>query len=130
MAHKDIATDWFASIDASTLDKNASLMADNHQFFNPMTPGPANKEEHLGLLKMMTTGLQGKHILDLVLSEGDHIAVKGRWVGTHAGEFNGIPATGNTVEFTWVDIMQIENGKIAREHMEMNPMTIMMQING
>jgi ketosteroid isomerase-like protein len=130
MAHKDIAKDWFASIDANTLDKNASMLADNHQFFNPMTPAPANKEEHIGILKMMTSGLQGKHILDLVLTEGDHVAVKGRWVGTHAGDFNGIPATGKPVEFTWVDILQIENGKIAREHMEMNPMAIMMQISG
>jgi len=128
MAHKDIATDWFASIDANTFDKNEAMLADNHQFFNPMTP-PAGKEEHIGLLKMLTSGLHGKHILDLVLTEGDHIAVKGHWVGTHAGDFNGIPATGKPVEFTWVDILQIENGKIAREHMEMNPTAIMAQIS-
>lgn len=48
--------------------------------------------------------------------------------GTHTGEFNGIAATGNTVEFTFVDILHVVNGKVVKEHFELNPMTFMQQI--
>jgi len=130
MPQKDIAREWFANLDANNLEKNATLLADNHRFFNPMTPAPATKEEHLGMMHMMTGALQGKHILDVVVGEGDHVAVKGRFVGTHGGEFNGVPATGKPVEFSWIDIMKIEDGKITDEHLEMNPMAIMAQITG
>ena len=40
----------------------------------------------------------------------------------------GVPATGKPVEFYFVDLFQIVNGKVSREHMELNPMTIMQQI--
>jgi predicted ester cyclase len=44
------------------------------------------------------------------------------------GEFNGVPATGKPVEFYFVDLFNIVNGKVTNEHLEMNPMTIMQQI--
>jgi len=31
---------------------------------------------------------------------------------THTGEFQGIPATGNTIEITAIKIVRVENGKI------------------
>lgn len=48
-----------------------------------------------------------------ILAEGDMLA--GQWMvtGTHEREFEGIPPTGETVEFPASGVMQIDDGKIA-----------------
>ena len=128
MTTKDFVKTWFAAIDAQKFDELNNLMDNNHQFKNPMSPEPVGKEQHLGMIQMMTSALDGKHVLDTVLCDGDWVAIRGRWTGIHTGEFNGVPTTGNPVEFSWIDMMQISDGKLRQEFMEMNPMTIMEQI--
>jgi predicted ester cyclase len=128
MDTKELAQRWFAHIDAKDLAALKGLLDPRHSFKNPMTPAPVGGEEHLGMIRMMTSALEGEHILDRLVAEGGYVAVSGRWRGSHTGEFNGIPATGNQVEFTFVDVLHFENGKLTDEHMEMNPMAIMAQI--
>ena len=128
MTNKDIAKAWFAAIDKKDFAAVKKLMAADHQFHNPMTPGPVGPDQHIGMMQMMTGAFTGEHVLDLLVSEGNHVAVRGRWRGKHTGEFNGIPATNKPVEFSWIDIFEIKDGKVAREAFEMNPMAMMAQI--
>lgn len=128
MTNKDIARAYFGAIDKKDFAALRGLLAEGHEFHNPMMPKPATADEHIGMVQMMTGALTGEHVLDLLVDDGDHIAIRGRWKGKHTGDFNGIPATGMPVEFTWTDIMEIRNGKIAHEALEMNPMAIMSQI--
>jgi predicted ester cyclase len=128
MTNKTIATAWFAAIDNKDFAALRSLMAANHEFHNPMTPQPLGPAEHLGMIEQMTSAFTGRHELTLLVDDGSHIAVRGRWTGKHTGAFNGIAATGKPVDFTFIDIMEIKNSKVAREAFEMNPMTFMTQI--
>lgn len=128
MNTKDLAKRWFAHIDAKDFAALKGMLDPKHAFKNPMTPAPTDSEGHLGMIHMMTSALKGEHVLDRMVAEGDYVAVSGRWRGAHTGEFNGIPATGNKVEFTFVDVLHFENGKLTDEHMEMSPMAIMAQI--
>jgi predicted ester cyclase len=128
MTNKEIVTAWFSHIDKGNLDGLKNLLASNHSFRNPMTPAPLGKDEHLGMIQMMTGSLTGEHQLERIVSEGDWVAVVGKWSGKHTGEFNGIPATNKPIQFTFADVIQIENGKIAEELFEFNPMSIMAQI--
>ena len=128
MTNKEIVRKWFSHIDAGHFEELKKLMDASHSFKNPMTPSPVGADQHVGMVQMMTSAMKGAHHLELVLEEGDHVVVSGTWSGKHTGEFNGIPATGNTVEFPFIDIFHIQNGKVTDEHMEMNPMLIMQQI--
>ena len=128
MTNKDIVKTWFAAIDAKDFDGVKALMNPDHQFSNPMTPGPMGPDGHIGMIQMMTGAFAGAHNLVLTVSEGDHVAVRGRWKGTHTGDFNGVPASGKTVAFTFLDMFEIKGGKVSREAFEMNPMAIMAQI--
>lgn len=62
-----------------------------------------------------------KAVPDLVVSEQESIAERStvamRFVveGTHAGEFFGVPPTGNRVRWDAVDVYRLENGRIAEE---------------
>lgn len=128
MTNKDIAKSWFAAIDKKDFAALKKLLAPDHQFHNPMTPQPLGVDEHIGMIQQMTSAFSGEHKLTLLVADDSHVAVRGRWTGKHTGEFNGIPATGKPVDFTFTDILEIKNGKVSREAFEMNPMTFMSQI--
>lgn len=49
------------------------------------------------------------------LSEGDMVATRKVFRGTHRGPFAGIPATGKAVEIWVIDLVRVRNGQIA-EH--------------
>lgn len=128
MTNKELVKTWFEKLDAQDFSGIRNLMDDRHQFHNPMTPAPIGADEHIGMMQMMHNSFSGEHIINLMLEEGNHVAVSGTWKGTHSGEFQGIPATGNVVNFTFSDFFQVVDGKVLKEHMELNPLSINAQI--
>ncbi len=48
-----------------------------------------------------------------ILAEGDLVAARQVWRGTHDGEFAGVPATGRRVEFGSTAILEVRDGLIA-----------------
>jgi predicted ester cyclase len=63
-----------------------------------------------------------------MIEEGDKVAVRARFMGTHSGEFNGIPATGKSVELPFTIIYRMENGKIAEHWLEANSLVLLSQL--
>lgn len=53
--------------------------------------------------------------IDDLIAEGDKVVARTTMLGTHRGDFFGIPPTGRTVEMTGVHIMRIADGRIV-EH--------------
>jgi steroid delta-isomerase-like uncharacterized protein len=54
------------------------------------------------------------HIDDVVAAD-DRVAVRVTFDGTHAGEFQGIPATGRTIHYVSHEFYRLEGGVIAEE---------------
>ena len=54
------------------------------------------------------------HVEDLVAAE-DRVAVRVRFRGTHAGAFQGIPATGRAIHYVSHEFYRVENGLIVEE---------------
>ena len=130
MDNKEITRAWYAAIDAKQYDKLKSLTTEDHQFLNPMAAVPLSADEHLGMIRMMTTAFDGQHTIDTVFGEGNHVAVSGVWSGTHVGDFNGIPPTGNEVEFTFNEIITFSDGKIQKQQLEFDTATFSSQLSG
>ena len=128
MTNKEIAKAWFAAIDKKDYDTLKGLLHPDHKFDSPMTPAPIGVDEHIGMIQGMNASFTGAHTLILVLEDETHAVVRGRWTGKHTGDFNGMPATGKNVSFTFNDIFEIVDGKIRKEAFEMNLMSMMMQI--
>ena len=63
-----------------------------------------------------------------MLAEGDKVAYRLTVMGTHTGEFMGIPATGKRVTFTETHIDQIANGKIVRHDGDWNQLGMLQQL--
>jgi steroid delta-isomerase-like uncharacterized protein len=54
-----------------------------------------------------------KITINEMIAEGNKVAVRWTFTGTHRGEFQGIPATGQAVNWTGIDIYTVTDGKLA-----------------
>jgi steroid delta-isomerase-like uncharacterized protein len=64
---------------------------------------------------------------DLV-AEGDKVAIRNTWRGTHQGAFQGVPPTGKYVTFTGTDIFRVEGGKIAEQWADLDALGLLQQL--
>jgi steroid delta-isomerase-like uncharacterized protein len=61
-----------------------------------------------------TAALPDIHVsLHELIAEGDKVVARWTMTGTHRGVWDGIPATGNAVEWDATDIFTVADGKIA-----------------
>jgi predicted ester cyclase len=63
-----------------------------------------------------------------MIAEGDRVATKKTFTGTHKGEFNGIPPTGRRVTLTFVDILRLRDGKIVEHWLSMDQLSFLQQL--
>jgi len=62
------------------------------------------------------------------IAEGDKVATRFEWTGTHRGEFLGVPATGRAVRVWGVVIDRLEGGKIKDTRIIMDSLGLMLQL--
>ena len=63
-----------------------------------------------------------------LLAEGDKVAIRNTWSGTHQGAFQGLPPTGKHVMFTGTDIFLCMDGKIAEQWADLDALGLMRQL--
>lgn len=62
------------------------------------------------------------------ISEGDKVASRFEWTGTHRGEFLGVPATGRFVRVWGIVIDRLEQGRIKDTRIIMDTLGLMIQL--
>jgi len=89
-------------------------------------PGPSGFAARVGRTDGAFSDL--KSTPDMVLADGDKVAV--RWTITcrHTGPYRGFPATGRDVKFSGVNIFRIENGRIAEVWNHRDDLSVLQQI--
>jgi predicted ester cyclase len=65
---------------------------------------------------------------DLQVAEGDHVANRFRYWGTHRGEFMGIPPTGREVVFEGITIDEIREGRVVGISGSIDPGPVIAQL--
>ena len=63
-----------------------------------------------------------------LIAEGDKVAVRQTWRGTHTGDFLGIPPTGKQVIFTSTEFYRVAGGKLAEEWVELDMLGLLQQL--
>lgn len=63
-----------------------------------------------------------------MVAEGDKVAIRNTWRGTHQGAFQGLPPTGKHVAFTGTDIFRFVGGKIAEQWADLDALGLMQQL--
>jgi steroid delta-isomerase-like uncharacterized protein len=65
-----------------------------------------------------------------IVAHGNSVIVEYDWVGTHKEEYFGIPATNREVKVPFVEIFELENGKIILVKTYANMILLHQQITG
>jgi len=63
-----------------------------------------------------------------LIAEGDKVAVRQTWRGTHTGNFLGIPPTGKQVVFTSTEFYRVAGGKLAEEWVGRDMLGLLQQL--
>jgi predicted ester cyclase len=88
--------------------------------------GPASIEATLGALR---AGFPDIHYtVEDVLAEGDRVAIRWRWEGTHRGAFREFAATNKRVADTGIAVYQLRDGMIVRAWIQTDRLAFLQQI--
>ncbi len=66
--------------------------------------------------------------IDEMIAEGDRVATKKTFTGTHTADLGDIPATGKRVTLQYVDIMRVRDGRIVEHWLSMDQLSFLQQL--
>lgn len=111
------------------LDLVDEHLADDWVGHNSAVPepiGPDGLKEFASTLRTAFADLE--NTVEDVIAEGDMVAIRTRFTGTHEGEFMGIEPTGTEVEIQEFTIARLEDGKVVETRSQPDVMGMMLQL--
>lgn len=89
------------------------VCAPDYKMYFPSNAEPIGLEEHKQVWQSFTDAFPDlEHTIHQLIAEGDVVSTRETMRGTHKGEFEGIPPTGNTVVFGAVCLWRFADGKL------------------
>ncbi len=128
--NKDVVRKFLEELDRGNIENVMELFAPNSLWYTPSnSPTPMSKEKTYEFLKMIYEAFpKWQHKIEEIIAVGDKVITRAIDYTTHEGEFQGIPATGNKVEFGVIVIYSIDKGKIVEMREEGDMLGFMMQL--
>ncbi|MEO3974973.1 ester cyclase [Streptomyces sp. CAU 1734] len=121
----------YQNLASRDLDACAALMTEDFIANLPGAPGPLHGREiwKLGAQAMIDGFPDLRITVEDMFGDGDQVAVRVRFRGTHQGIFQGVAATHRPVGFRSIEIYRIEDGRIAEEWVAPDMISLMGQIS-
>lgn len=117
----------FEIVSAHDLASFEAFIAPNYvNYAFPDARGPEGMRQMLGMFFMGFPDMRVE--VEDIVAEGDKVATRGYFTGTHNGDFMGIPATGKPIRVTYSDIWRIEDGKGVENWVQMDMLGLMQQL--
>jgi steroid delta-isomerase-like uncharacterized protein len=116
-------------INQNRMDRADDLVVEDFVELDPL-PGQRQGREGLKeVLGMMRSAFPDIHwALEEMVAEGDTVASRFTWTGTHRGEFLGVPATGRSVVIKGMVMDQLADGKMSKSRILMDSLGMMQQL--
>ena len=107
------------------------LLSPNYIEHEELPPGVPAGREGLKQTILMTRAAfpDFSATIEDIVAEGDKVAQRITWTGTHKGDFMGIPATGKSVSIQVLDIIRVVDGHIVEHWGLMDSMGLMQQLD-
>ena len=96
----------------------------NHDF--PDAAGPQGFKHMIATFRAAFPDLVFK--VEEVIGEGDRLASRGTWRGTHRGTFMGLPATGRQVTVPFIDVWRVSDDKFVENWVQMDMLGLVRQL--
>lgn len=105
------------------------ILAANFVDHSAIPPFAPNRNGVLELFRTLRAAFADLHAkIEDQIADGEKVATRKTFHGTHAGEFFGVAPTGRIVEFGVIDILRLENGKFVEHWCEVDFAGLMRQI--
>ena len=86
----------------------------DYKMYLPSNAKPIGLEEHKVLWQSFIDGFPDlEHTIHASIAEGDYVSTRETLRGSHKGEFQGMPPTGKTIEFSAICLWRFVDGKLA-----------------
>ena len=128
--NKAVLRRWIEAYNERDLETEAAVLAPDYVAHVPAAPGPL---EGLEAWRQFS-GSFAEAFPDIrlavedIFSEGDMVAARVDFRGTHRGEFQGIPPTSKEVAFTSIEVNRLRNGKVEEHWVELDLLGLMQQL--
>ena len=119
----------FDLMDQRKLDAIRDMLAPNFVAVVGGNP-PMDFDAWMGMSEMFFAAFpDGKHVIEEAIDIGtDRVVVRAYFEGTHKNTFMGVPATGNRVRATFMNLDRFQGGKLAEHRVEADFMGLMQQL--
>ena len=120
---------FYAALDANDFDALDQLAASTCHLWMPGVPDPISMGDlKAGVPAYYESFPDYNHTIDDLIATGEYVAVRSTARGTHEAEFEGIPATGNTIEYGQIVIFRLIDGLIVEAWIQEDNLTMMSQL--
>ncbi|HEX4921194.1 MAG TPA: nitroreductase/quinone reductase family protein, partial [Candidatus Bathyarchaeia archaeon] len=107
------------------------LLTPTYVLHFPGSPPIAGIEQAKQLMVAYTSAFPDLQLTtEDVVAEGDKVAIRNTWRGTHQVAFQGLPPTGKHVTFSGSDFFRCVGGKIAEQWADLDALGLMQQLGG
>ena len=110
----------------SVLDE---ILADDVEFSLPTEGALSGKEAVRGYVSYLRGAFSNLNFaIENEVADENKVAIRWHLTGTHSGEFNGVPASGNAIDDYGIDFIDFWGGKIKAIHVIANQLGLMNHI--
>jgi steroid delta-isomerase-like uncharacterized protein len=127
--NKELIRGFLRQLDNGNWEIMQEIYADDCKFYSPSDTAPSSKNiQFAAVHEMLAAFPKWEHNIQDIFAKDDKVVVWNIDSTTHEGEFLGIPASGNKIQFGAIAIFRILNGKIVEFVQEYNTLAMMMQL--
>jgi steroid delta-isomerase-like uncharacterized protein len=128
--NKAVIRRWIEAYNNRDMQAEADVLDPGYVAHVPAAPGPLEGLE--AWRKFTAPFVEAFPDLRLtvedILSEGDKVAARVVFHGTHRGEFQGIAPTGKEVAFSSIEVNRVVGGKVEEHWVELDLLGLMQQL--
>ena len=130
--NKAVIRRWIEAFNERDLQGEADVLAPGFVAHVPDAPAPLDLEGLEAWRGFTAPFVEAFPDLRLTIqdiaAEGDTVAARVAFRGTHRGEFQGLPATGKEVAFSSIEIDRVVDGKVEEHWVEINLLGLVQQL--
>ncbi len=119
-----------SELDKGNVEIFLKLYAPDFKFTFPSNSAtPMPREDEMAMAKMMMTAIPDlKHEITDIFAAGDKVVLRFVGRGTHKGELEGVPPTGNPLAISAICIFRIKDGLVVEEIEEADMLGLYQQL--
>ena len=128
--NKQIIKGLFEEVNKGNVEIFKELCAPEFAYYSAsIIPEPMSLDETIEAFQTEFKGFPDYNFnTHELIAKGDKVIARVTCTGTHEGEYYGIPASGNKIEFGVIDIFHIKEGKIVETREEIDSLGLMQQL--